>query len=87
MNIQPLKEEVKVLVDHSEDVALLEALRDLLKGEPKTLYDHLEMNRMAQLSEADIKAGRVYSREEVEQWLKEQRAKDRDLSTSICVRG
>jgi len=68
-----LRSELKSLIDRIKDDGFLKALRPLLEKTAEQDEAMAEMMHYAQLSEEDIKAGRVHPREEVEQWLKEQR--------------
>ena len=59
-----------------DDPDLIEAFKRMLKFREKTMLNTLEAyNRDIELAEADIKAGRIHSQEEIEkmreQWKKE----------------
>jgi predicted transcriptional regulator len=70
-----LRSELKELIDRIRDDGFLKALRPLLERTAAHDETTAEMIRMAELSEEDIKHGRVHTREEVERWLKEQKGK------------
>lgn len=73
MTALQLRSELKGLLDRISDDGFLEALRPLLLRTAEQNEMQEDMIRVALLSEEDIKAGRTHTREEVEQWLKEQR--------------
>jgi predicted transcriptional regulator len=70
-----LRSELKELIDRIRDDGFLKALRPLLERTAANDEATADLIRMAELSEEDIKHGRVHTREEVEQWLKEQKGK------------
>jgi predicted transcriptional regulator len=70
-----LRSELKDLIDRIRDTNVLEALRTLALRQAEQDDMATEMERMADLSDEAISKGEVYTREEVEAWLKEQRPK------------
>jgi predicted transcriptional regulator len=70
-----LRSELKDLIDRIRDTNVLEALRTLALRQAEQDDMAAEMERMADLSDEAISKGEVYTREEVEAWLKEQRPK------------
>ena len=74
MTTVQLQAELQKLIANTTDVGFLEQIRNLFLRPTADKAAFVEMNRMADLSEEAIAKGEVYTREEVEAWLKEQRA-------------
>ncbi len=75
MTALEVRSELKGLIDRIRDLSVLDALRTLALRQVEQDDMAAEMERMADLSEDAIARGEVYTRAEVEQWLKEQRPK------------
>lgn len=75
MTALEVRSELKGLIDRIRDLSVLDALRTLALRQVEQDDMAAEMERMADLSEDAITRGEVYTRAEVEQWLKEQRPK------------
>lgn len=75
MTTLDLRTELKGLIDRISDRNILEALRTIVMRQAEQDDQAAEMQRMAQLSEEAIGRGEVYTREEVEQYLKNHRPK------------
>ena len=75
MTTLDLRTELKGLIDRISDRNILEALRTIVLRQAEQ-DDQVEvMRRMALQSEEAIARGEVYTRAEVEQYLKDQRPK------------
>ncbi|MCO5275572.1 MAG: hypothetical protein M9900_11730 [Flavobacteriales bacterium] len=75
MTTLDLRTELKGLIDRISDRNILEALRTIVLRQAEQ-DDQVEvMRRMALQSEEAIERGEVYTRAEVEQYLKDQRPK------------
>jgi predicted transcriptional regulator len=61
-----IKTELKQLIDQEKDISMLEAIRDYLNREKMDTSLKQKLISRAEKSEADIKGGRLYSREEIE---------------------
>ncbi|MBX2971549.1 MAG: hypothetical protein KF797_00455 [Flavobacteriales bacterium] len=75
MTALEVRSELKDLIDRIRDLSVLDALRTLALRQVEQDDMAAEMERMVDLSEDAIARGEVYTRAEVEQWLKEQRPK------------
>ncbi len=75
MTTLDLRTELKGLIDRISDRNILEALRTIVMRQAEQDDQAAEMQRMAKLSEEAIGRGEVYTREEVEQYLKNHRPK------------
>lgn len=64
MNTVAIKEEIKQMIDHVEDPAVLDAIKDLLSHSPIDPVLQAKLVSRALKAEEDIKAGRVYTSEE-----------------------
>jgi predicted transcriptional regulator len=73
MDTLELRSEIKGFIDRIQNPGVLQRLRSLLAKAAEQDALTAEMVRMAQLSEEAIAKGEVYTREEVEAWIKEQR--------------
>ncbi|MBS1938226.1 MAG: hypothetical protein JSS84_10510 [Bacteroidetes bacterium] len=75
MTTLDLRTELKGLIDRISDRNILEALRTIVLRQAEQDDQAAEMQRMAQLSEEAIGRGEVYTRGEVEKYLKNHRPK------------
>lgn len=73
MTAVQLRTEVKKLVDSTSDLGFLEQLKQLLLRSEADRAAFVEMNRMADLSDAAIGKGEVFSLDEVVKHLRDRR--------------
>lgn len=75
MTTVEIRSELKDLIDRIRDMRVLEALRTLALRQAEQDELSAEMERVADLSDEDIAAGRTHSINEVKQWMDEQKRK------------
>ncbi|MFZ1692134.1 MAG: hypothetical protein WAT74_02965 [Flavobacteriales bacterium] len=75
MNALELRSEIIALLNKTDDISMLEWLKNMLSAPSLTKEQIDDMQRTAALSEEDIAAGRTYTVDEVERWLDEQKRK------------
>ncbi len=75
MTTLDLRTELKGLIDRISDRNILEALRTIVLRQAEQDDQAAEMRRMALLSEEAIERGEVFTRAEIEQYLKDHRPK------------
>lgn len=75
MTTVEIRSELKVLIDRIRDLSVLEALRTLALRQAEQDDLSAELERVADLSDEDIAAGRTHSIDEVKRWLDEQKHK------------
>lgn len=70
METTDIKHELRTLIDNENDLSVLEAIKTLLvkTGLDPALKEKLTLRALK--AEEDIKAGRVFTREEIEKKLK-----------------
>lgn len=75
MTTVEIRSELKDLIDRIRDMRVLEALRTLALRHAEQDELSAELERVADLSDEDIAAGRTHSINEVKQWMDEQKRK------------
>ena len=70
-----IRSELKDLIDRIRDLSVLEALRTLALRQAEQDDLSAEMERVADLSDEDIAAGRTHSIRDVKRWMDEQKRK------------
>mgnify|MGYP003393890610 CR=1 FL=1 len=75
MTAMSLRNELKQIIDRTDDVGLLEWVKGILSSSPEGTAMVEDMLRVARLSDEDIAAGRTYSIDDVRRWMAEQKRK------------
>lgn len=75
MTAVEIRSELKDLVDRIRDLSVLEALRTLALRQAEQDDIAAELERVADLSDEDIEAGRTHSIADVKNWMEEQKRK------------
>ncbi len=75
MTTVEIRSELKDLIDRIRDLSVLEALRTLALRQAEQDDLSAELERVADLSDEDIAAGRTHSIDEVKRWMDEQKHK------------
>ena len=75
MTTVEIRSELKDLIDRIRDLSVLEALRTLALRQAEQDDLSAELERVADLSDEDIAAGRTHSIDDVKRWMDEQKHK------------
>lgn len=75
MTTVELRSELKDLIDRIRDLSVLEALRTLALRQAEQDDLSAELERVADLSDEDIAAGRTHSIDDAKRWMDEQKHK------------
>jgi hypothetical protein len=75
MTTVEIRSELKDLIDRIRDLSVLEALRTLALRQAEQDDLSAELERVADLSDEDIAAGRTHSIDDVKRWMDEQKRK------------
>jgi hypothetical protein len=73
MTTVEVRSELKDLIDRIRDLSVLEALRTLALRQAEQDELSADMERVADLSDEDIAAGRTHSIDDVKRWMDEQK--------------
>lgn len=75
MTTVEIRSELKDIIDRIRDLSVLEALRTLALRQAEQDDLSAELERVADLSDEDIAAGRTHSIDDVKRWMDEQKRK------------
>lgn len=73
MTAVQLRTELKRMIDRTDDLGVLEWVKNLLASGQSNKEMAEDMLRVAMLSDQDIAAGRTHAVEEVKQWLTDRK--------------